>query len=142
LSRAPNTIPFATAFLAWLPIALGIVLGTLTRLVVFVFGGSRAALTAGSILGTGVGATVAILWLDRSGEEPGWLGAIRLSAVWVLLSVAFRALWIGIVIGGGWTGVTMDYHVWDGQPWTITLALIAAAPLVLSCRHRKAELPP
>jgi hypothetical protein len=140
-SRSPATIPFEAALLAWVPIALGIVMGTVTRLVVFVSGGSKTALAIGSILCAGLGATVAVLWLAHSGEEPGWLGAIKLSATWVLLSAAFRALWIGIVIGGGWTGVTTDYHMWDGQPWTIIVALIAVAPLLMEWTRRKAESP-
>jgi len=136
----PNIL-FATACLAWLPIGLGIIIGTVTRLVVFVFGGGRNATALGSILCAGIGATVAVLWLAHSGEEPGWLGAIKLSATWILLSATFRALWLGIVIGSGWKGVTMDYSVWDGQPWMIALTLIAVAPLLMEWTRRKAESP-
>jgi hypothetical protein len=116
------------------------VIGTMTRLVALVVGGGKDAAAVGSILCTGLGAVAAILWLNSSWEEFDWLDILRLSATWGLLTVLFRALWIGIVIGGGWTAVTLDYEVQNGQPGVILLALSAAGPLVLRWWNRKARV--
>lgn len=138
--RESDSIPFETAFLSWLPIALGIILGTMTRFVAFLLGGGTHASAAGSVLFAAIGAVVAVIALERSSEVPDWRGVIRLGTTWLLLSMAFRAVWLGVVIGGGWEGVRMDYEAWKGQPGVFVLALTVAAPLVLLWRHHKAEL--
>lgn len=129
--RAPITISFQTALIAWLPIAFGIMLGRAMRLAVVVFGGSQSTATGGSTICVGLGAMLAVLLLHGAREGFNWLGVLKISAVWVAVSIVFRAAWIGIAMGGGWTGVRKDYAVRDGQFWPIVLAFIGAAPLIL-----------
>lgn len=137
--REAITVSFETAFISWLPIALGIILGTVMRLAVFLFGGRQTPAAVGSILGAGLGAMLAILWLYCEEENSHWWVLLKVSVAWVVLSAAFRAMWIGLIIGSGWTGVTGDYDVRDGQPWAIVLGLIAAAPLALKLSRRRSK---
>lgn len=136
---ATISISFGTAFITWLPVALGIMLGTILRLAVFLLNGSQALAAAGSIAGAALGAVLAVSWLQRSEESSSWWGVLKLIAAWVVLSAAFRAAWLGFVIGSGWSGVTGDYALEDGQPWPIVLGLIAVAPLALRWSGRRGD---
>ena len=137
--RAPLSVPLQSAIITWLPIALGTVLGTIMRLVVFVFGGGKAAAAMGSILCASLGATGAVLWLGSSRERSSWLESLGVSVTWVLLTILFRAIWVGVALGGGWEGVTLDYQLRDGQPVVIMLAIVAAAPLIMEWRSRRPD---
>lgn len=135
--RTPASLPIGAACITWVPIAIGIIAGTLARATVFVFGGRLHGAAAASIVCAGLGATLASLWFLTSTEEddPRW--TITVSGIWVLLSLAFRALWLGGVLGGGWSAITEDYRVWEGQPGLIVLGLVAAAPLLLKGLARR-----
>ncbi|MBK6423826.1 MAG: hypothetical protein IPF77_16760 [Gemmatimonadetes bacterium] len=133
----PPTVPLQTIVI-WLPIALGIIVGTMVRPVTFVGGGGRVAAALMSVVCAGLGAAAAAAWLGASGAWPGWRRLWKVSVTWLLLTVFFRAAWVGLAIGGGWGAVAMDYRAMEGQPLPFMLALIAAAPLLLA-RHRRRQ---
>lgn len=137
LPHAPPAVPLQTIILTWLPIALGIIVGTLTRLVVFVFGGGRLPAAVGSVVCAALGAAAAALWLGASGDWPGRRHLWKVGVTWVLLTVLFRAAWVGLAIGGGWDAVVGDYRATEGQPLPFMLAVIAAAPLLAAWRTRR-----
>lgn len=127
---ALSAIPVTTAVITWLPIGASLLLGTLVRGAIVVFGFSTDPARAASILCTALGALVGALWLHsaETGTTPRHL--VRVSLIWVALTAVLRAAWLGSLIGGGWAGVARDYRIWNGQPGLIMLALVAVAPFL------------
>lgn len=134
--QGSTPLKFSTALISWLPIAISLVLGTLLRAAVLVLGGTEHGAAVASILCAGAGAALAALWFTSSTEAGDWWTTWKLSALWVVLTIAFRALWLGVVVGAGWNGVALDYQVWDGKPGAVVVAVVAAAPFVLKGRRR------
>jgi hypothetical protein len=52
------------------------------------------------------------------------------AVVWVVASAAFRAAWLGPVLGGGWELIVADYTLRDWEPWPVLLAWILVVPFV------------
>jgi len=130
-----DSIPFGTALLTWLPIAGGIIAGTLVRSVALVFHSGPLIALLASLVCTGVGVALAVVWLTASSPTEDWQGVLRVSLCWALLTIVFRAVWLGTLVGGGWVGVRLDYRIGQGQPGIPIVLLIAAAPLLLHWWH-------
>lgn len=129
-------LPFSAVCITWAPVALGTILGTFTRATVYVFGGELHQAITATLLWAAVGAALSTLWVWISAEY-NWRRAAQVSATWVLLTVGFRALWLGVVLGGRWSGILADYRIWEGQPGLIVLGLVAVAPVLPGIRRRR-----
>lgn len=136
VAGGPATIPLGTTIITWLPISFGIVLASLTRAATGLLGGGRWAIVAATTVICGLSVTAAASWLHATEQISNRWTALRLSLVWIALSIVFRALWLGEIIGAGWDGVLKDYRIWAGEPWTIVLCLVALGPLILTWRRR------
>lgn len=123
--------PLTAACVTWLPIGIGIVLGTLARGATYVFGGgdfSALAISVGFVLGGGI---IALLWSADALPTQNWVDLIKISFCWLSMSAAFRALWLGALLGGGRTGVIDDLKIWETRPGLLILVLTALAPWFL-----------
>ncbi len=137
----PAPLTWGSVCVAWLPIALGLIMGTMLRMLVFVFGGGRLVAAGGSILCAALGTVGAMLLIRAGRTEGGVAVALKVSLFWVLLTVGFRATWFGLAIEAGWAGVLLDYKLWKGQPGLVIVLLVAAAPFLLRPRHAKPPSP-
>jgi len=128
--------PLGTALVGGLPIPVGMALGSVVRAVVLVAGGGEHVAAVGSILCTGLSAFLAAVWFERSVGFDSWWSVVGLSAIWALLTIGFRALWLGAIIGGGLPAVLSDYRLAGGNPGGVILAVVAAAPVIVAWRSR------
>ncbi len=110
------TISLGTSIVTWLPISFGIILASLTRAATGLLGGGRGAIVVATTVICGLSVTAAATWLQATEAIADRWTALKLSLVWVALSMAFRALWLGETIGAGWAGISRDYRVWSGEP--------------------------
>ncbi len=128
--------PLTAALVTWLPIGIGIVLGTLARGATFVLGGGDFSALAVSVAFVLAGGLLALLWSADAMPTSSWVGLIKLSLCWLAVSAAFRALWLGTLLGGGWKGVIDDLKVWETRPGLVILVLVALVPWFLPALAR------
>jgi hypothetical protein len=122
----------------WLPIGAAVLAGTVIRSAVLLLGGEPLTATVACVACAFGGALVALLWVRNAALPGGRSNRVRLSLVWLGLTVLLRALWLGLAIGGGWEGIALDYQPGQSQPGVLVLALVGVAPFVLDWWRRPA----
>jgi hypothetical protein len=124
----------ANALLAWVPIAVAILLASGVRLAFLLGTWDRRLAMVVCLLPSGaIVCWASWLLFRRIGTE--FIGVRgRVALLWVGVSAAFRALWIGLALGGGWELVQADYRSSDWQPWPVLLGWIAVCPFLFRSR--------
>lgn len=139
LSSTPSAVPFWGAAITWFPILAGMVLGTLGRAAVLVVGAPRGLALAVGLGCIGLGVALGAVWFRASVEADDWRGVAKLAGIWAVLTVGFRACWLGVMLGGGWAAVGRDYRLDGDQPGLPTLLLVLLVPLVLHVHRLRGQ---
>jgi hypothetical protein len=138
---APSAPPrrwLPTLLLAWLPVGGAIILATVVRLIVWLGLWNRSVAGMLSV----VPSAVVVFLVSRAvlagseGELDGLRG--RMALVWGVASAVFRAVWVGVVLGGGQRAVVGDYTLAEGPAWLVLLGVIVLSPLIAGPRSRRA----
>jgi hypothetical protein len=79
----------------------------------------------------------ALLHRDAPRYTDRWL--LGLGGVWIAATIAFEFGFGHFVMGSSWSRLLADYNVLAGRLWTIVLAVIGVAPLVVKrmATHRR-----
>jgi hypothetical protein len=76
-------------------------------------------------------------WLQRRWPLTSTADAVRIGALWVLMTVAFEFGFGHYVDGASWSALLADYDLTRGNLWVLVLVTIGLAPTV--ARRRVAE---
>ncbi|HET7551396.1 MAG TPA: hypothetical protein VFK04_08895 [Gemmatimonadaceae bacterium] len=101
--------------------------------------GRRPADVASAAIGIAIILLVTMPFLRRTRDRsPGALA--RVSAIWLVLTVAFEFLFGHYVDGKSWAELAANYAIWRGNLWPIVLASLVLAPFVWGRSGRTSEL--
>lgn len=81
----------------------------------------------------------ALLHRDAARYSDRWL--LGLGGVWVAATVIFEFGFGHWVMGNSWSRLLADYNIFAGRLWTVVLAVIGVAPLLVKriATHRQAS---
>jgi len=102
--------------------------------------GRRGADLASAVLGIAIILAVTRPFLRRStSRSRGSLA--RVSAIWLVLTVAFEFLFGHYVDGKSWSELTANYQVWNGALWPFVLAALVASPFLWAAPGERSRNP-
>jgi len=117
-------------FGVWLLILPLMVINGIVREMVLVPSlGRRPADVASAAIGIVIVLLITMPFLRRArGRSTGAL--VRVSAIWLLLTVAFEFLFGHYVDHKSWTELAGNYAIWRGNLWPIVLATLVLSPFI------------
>jgi hypothetical protein len=88
------------------------------------------------VIGIAIILLVTMPFLRRARERsPGELA--RVSAIWLVLTVAFELLFGHYVDRKSWAELAENYAIWRGNLWPLVLASLILAPFIWGRRRRR-----
>jgi hypothetical protein len=99
--------------------------------------GRRPADVASAAIGIAIILLITMPFLRRARDRS--TGAlVRVSVIWLVLTVAFEFLFGHYVDGKSWMELVENYAIWRGNLWPLVLASLALAPFIWGRSRRTA----